>query len=182
MTDGSLAVSDGEGFPETADSLVGIATGESLQANGAGVPHVLQGRGHHRVGDLAGAGLAAAGDVGHLDLADPWQRPSAKLDEVSLPDLSVVEVEHQTEVRAVYGLHQPEAVVGAGERHPWVVDGGVEVLKHEGDVMLLAQPCDPFEGLGGRDPHWAGDDVYRHHGQPVRVEPGAVQVEPGDAE
>jgi Recombinase len=65
---------DREGGAEPGQGAVAVAVGRpGFQADGAGVAHLVQGGGHGRVVDLAGAGLAPAGHVGHLDLAD--QRP-----------------------------------------------------------------------------------------------------------
>src|SRR3954464_6246842 len=103
--------SHGEGVPEAADGLLRLAAGEPLESDGAGVAHVMQGCCDRAVGDLAGARFAAAGHVGDLYLADPRQRAPAQLDQVPLPDLGVVEVEHETKVRVVHRLHQREAVL-----------------------------------------------------------------------
>lgn len=63
----------------------------------------------------------------------------------------LVEVEHQCRW-VVHGLDQRDSVPCAGERHAWVVDGGVQVLEDEGDVVLLfAESCDSFQGPDGGD-------------------------------
>jgi hypothetical protein len=143
------------------------------------VAELVEGPGDGRVVDLAGAGLAAAGDVGDLDLADDRPGPAEQLDQVPLADLGVVQVEHHPQPRPIDGLDQGEGVGGAGERHPGMVDGGVEVLQAEGDPDPLPQPGHPLQRPGRGHPHGAGDLLDRPHRQPPVVQPGAVEVEPG---
>src|SRR5207247_6415 len=65
---------DREGGAEAGQGAVAVAVGgPGFQAYRALITHIRQGSGDGRVVDLAGAGLAPAGHVGHLDLAD--QRP-----------------------------------------------------------------------------------------------------------
>jgi hypothetical protein len=94
----------------------------------------------------------------------------------------VVQVQHHPQARSADGLDQGLGVGGAGERHPGMVDGGVEVLQAEGDPGPLPQLGDPLKGPGRGQPHGPGDLLDRPHRQSPVVQPGAVEVEPGAAQ
>jgi hypothetical protein len=89
-------LNDGEGGAEPLEGLDRVAGGPGLQADDAGVAEPVEGGRDRGVVDLTGSRLAAAGDVGDLDLADQRQRALHELDQVSLADLGVVEVEVQS--------------------------------------------------------------------------------------
>src|SRR5574343_148908 len=83
-----------------------VALGKGLHADGAGIAHCLQRLGDTRIVDLARPGLAAAGVVGHLNLADPRQAGRAPAHQVALADLRVVEVEVDAKLRTVHRRNQ----------------------------------------------------------------------------
>jgi hypothetical protein len=76
-------------------------------------------------------------------------------------------------------LDQGQGVGGSGERHPGVVDGGVEVLQAERHPGAFAEGCHPLQGTGRGQPHRPGDPVHRPHRQPLVVQPGPVRVQAG---
>jgi hypothetical protein len=83
------------------------------------VTEPAQSGGDGGVADFAGAGFVPARHVGDLDLPAEWQGALDKLDEVTLADLGVVEVQVYAQVRAI--------------------DGGVEVLQREHPAGALAE-------------------------------------------
>ena len=76
-------------------------------------------------GALSSTGLAAAGDVGHLDLADERRCPAQQLDQVSFANLRVIDVEHHPQSRPVHRLHQRQRVLGPAERNAGMIDGSI---------------------------------------------------------
>src|SRR5690242_5545308 len=120
-----------EGSAEAAEGLDGVARGPGFESDDAGVAEPVQGGGDGRVVDLAGAGLAAAGDVGDLDLADEREGALDELEEVSLADLRVVEVQVEAQVGVVDGLDEGECVRSRGEGNAGVIHRRVEVLERE---------------------------------------------------
>jgi hypothetical protein len=74
---------------------------QAFEADDAGVLEFAECGGDGRVVDLAGSGFAASWDVGDLDFAYVRQCLSDQIDEVSLADLSVIQVEIHAQVRAV---------------------------------------------------------------------------------
>src|SRR5436190_20120694 len=86
----------GEGGAEPFEGLDRIAGGPGLEADDAGVAEPVEGGRDRGIVDLPGSRLAAAGNVGDLDLADQRQRALHELDQVPLADPGVVEVEVQS--------------------------------------------------------------------------------------
>jgi hypothetical protein len=76
-------------------------------------------------------------------------------------------------------LDQGQGAGGSGERHPGVVDGGVEILQAERHPGAFAEGCHPLQGTGRGQPHRPGDPVDRPHRQPLVVQPGPVRVQAG---
>src|SRR5215207_3000267 len=89
----------GEGGAEPGQGLLAVPRRPRLEADGAAVAQLLQRGGDGRVVDLPGPGLTAPGNVGHLDLADQGTGPAQQLDQVPLPDLGVVQVQHHPQAR-----------------------------------------------------------------------------------
>ena len=178
-TDASL--SDGEGLAEALERDDAVP---DANASSPTVPHTPPRRGpwRRRVADLAGAGFASPGHVGHLDLAEVRQAPADQLDEVPLP----IWAWYRSSMSRRCGLSTADtrASVSAALANgsAGVVDGGVEVLEAEGDPVALAERGDASEGPGRRQPHVPGHGLDRPDRQASRVEPGAVQVEAGHAE
>ena len=80
----------------------------------------------------------------------------------------MVEVQVHPQVRAVDGRDEGAGVGGPGERRARVVDGGVEVLQAEDDVLALAQRRRSGAASARAASHIAPvTDVDRLHGQPV---------------
>src|SRR3954447_24531715 len=88
-----LRPSDVEGRAEPLERLLRVPGGPALQGHDAAVAEAVQCGGDGRVVDLAAPGLATAGYVGDLDLADQRQRPLDQGNQVPLADLGVVEVQ-----------------------------------------------------------------------------------------
>src|SRR3954468_18432587 len=107
---------DGEGRTEPLERLLRVPGGPALQGHDAAVAEAVQCGGDGRVVDLATPGLATAGYVGDLDLADQRQRPLDQGNQVPLADLGVVEVQVEPQVRVPHGLDQGDRVGRAGER------------------------------------------------------------------
>jgi hypothetical protein len=108
----------------------------SFQTDSAGVTDLFQLASNYRKVDLTGTGFLPAGHVSHLDFADPGRRPTDQFDQISLADLRMVEVKHQTDFWAVYLAHKRQTFLGPAKRYPRMIDCGVQVLKNERDVML----------------------------------------------
>src|SRR5689334_10719028 len=93
----SQSVSSGSvGAERTAEAvqcLFRFAGGPAFEAYHALVAESAKGRGDGGIVDLAGAGFVPAWHVGDLNLPDEWQGAFDELDEVTLADLGVVEVE-----------------------------------------------------------------------------------------
>jgi hypothetical protein len=70
--------------------------------------------GDGRVVDLAGARLLSAGHVGDLNLADERHGALDELNEITLADLRVIEVQVHPQVRAVHSLDEGERLSGPG--------------------------------------------------------------------
>ena len=69
-----------------------------------------------------------------------------ELDQVPLADLGVVEVEHQSQVRAVDGLDQREAVGGRANGMPGWSTAVLRFSRHERDPLALAEPAIRVQG------------------------------------
>jgi hypothetical protein len=106
----------------------------------------------------------------------------AKLDQVPLADLGVVEVEHQPQTGPVDGFDQGQGICRPGERHAGVVDGGVQVLQAKGHPGAFAEVGHPRQRPVRRQPHRAGNLGDRPDRSSLGVELGAVQIEARAAE
>jgi hypothetical protein len=67
------------------ERLAAVRAGPAFEADGAAVAHVCEDLGDGREVDLSGAGFAASGDVGDLDLADDVESVADELDQVPSP-------------------------------------------------------------------------------------------------
>src|SRR3954447_4741958 len=167
---------------EPSEGGVAVFGGPGFEADDAGVAGLVQAAGDSGVVDLAGARFAAARYVGDLNLADVLDAVADQLDQVSLADLRVVEVEVHSQVRAVDGLNERSRVGGLGERGAGMVHGGVEVLEAEHHSFAFPQLGDADEGLLGLSPHGSGHRLDWPGGQSLAVESRSVQVEVRRAE
>ena len=76
---------------------------------------------HVRVVDLARAGLAAAGRVGELDVADARRQLADRRDEVALGALHVEDVVLELDVRPVHGVHERDRLARGRQQDRAVV-------------------------------------------------------------
>src|SRR5215217_341838 len=166
----------GEGIAEPLESLGVVAGGECLEPYGPGVADAPERAGDGWVMDLARAGLAAAGHVGHLHLSDGPVRPLHQFHEVPLADLRVVQVEHHSDVGAVDRLDERQRILRAGERHPGMVYRRVEVLQTVRVPAPLAELGEAAQVAPGVEPHLAGG-AERRFGGPTVDELGRVHDE-----
>src|SRR5205085_8525066 len=132
---------------EALQGGVAVAAGPRLEADGAVIAGVDQGRGDGRVVDLTCAGFVTPGHIGDLDLADERPGSAHEIDQVSLADLRVVQVKHHPQVYVVDGSDQGHHVLGPREGGAGVVHGGVEVLEGEDDAFAAAEGGETGEGL-----------------------------------
>lgn len=112
--------------------------GESFQPDRTGVVHVVKCFRDGRISNLARPRLTAARHIRHLNFPDIRQAATQKGNKIPLPDLSMVEVQHQAQIGMVDGLDQGQVILRFRKRHAGMVNGGIEVFQHESDVMLRA--------------------------------------------
>ena len=68
-----------------------------------------------------------------------------QLNEVSLADLIMVDVQHQPQMRAIHRGDQRQRVFSLRERRTGVINGCIEVLEAEGHALPLAELGNPIE-------------------------------------
>src|SRR5918994_2046572 len=151
----------GEGRTEPRKSFGVVARGIRLEPDRPGVADALECKGNGRILYLPRARLTAPRHVGYLHLTDRLTRPLDQGDEVSLADLGMVEVEHHPHVRAVDRLDERQRVLGAGERHPGMVEHRVEVLEAVSDPGPFAELGQLAQRALGGEPHVAADPKHR---------------------
>src|SRR5215216_240691 len=171
----------GEGRTEPRKSFGVVARGIRLEPDGSGVADALECEGNGRIVDLTCARLTAPRHVGQLHLTDRLTRALDQGYEVSLADLGVVEIEHHPHVRAVDRLDERQRVLGAGERHPGMVDHRVEVLEAVRDPGPFAEPGQFLQCAQGGEPHLAADPEHRLGGFALN-ELGRVHDQAGTAQ